>query len=434
MNHEPRPPRDIHLLTTDALLADLIGGRAVALGTGGELTLEADDARAVLDWYRRNRGRWQANLSAGDTDAIIDVIGAPPTTIEAEGGLDAVGWKKLLRLVKVEAHRFAGLHAYGRPSAPPASFVFEPGKAVTLFEGVSGSGKTSIANAIVWCLTGHLIRPQRPPEEGPLDFACEIARDDGTTTTHAMSAITPMPPKSAELPADGQPIPADSWVELTFANADGSLLPPLRRAQGRTARGKITETVPDLDAMGIDPIAWRIATTMPALLPYLSVGSTSQLGEAVARLTGLADLVDLARHAEKMSARVAKTAAPELEKQRADVAKRYHQAVDDLASIVAETPSICFDGGKPAVDAEKAAERIGAIMGHFADLKATALSEAQNVLGEAFDPENKQARDDLEASITPAIERLKSIGELMSIARLSTSRWRLQRSPPSSVY
>lgn len=412
-------PRDIHLLTIDALLADLVGGRAVALGGGDELAIASGDARAVLDWYRQNRGRWQANLSAGDTEAIIDMVGTPPPTIEAsaeDGGSRAI---KTLRLVKIEAHRFAGLHAYGRPSAPPEPFVFEPGRPVTLLEGVNGSGKTSIANAIVWCLTGHLIRSQRPPEQGPLDFACEILRDDGATTTHPMSAITPLPHKSAELPADGQPIPADSWVELTFLDSTGTPLPTLRRSQIRTIRGKINETPPDLGATGIDPIAWRIATIMPALLPFLSVGSTSQLGEAVARLTGLADLVDLARHAEKMAGRVAKTATPELEKQRVEIAGRYQQAADDLAAILTETPSIAFEGDRPTADAEGAQERIAEIAKHFVELKAKALSEAQEVLGTGFDAENKQTRDDLEASIRPAIGGLRVIGELRSITRLA---------------
>ncbi|TCP80810.1 AAA domain-containing protein [Rhizobium sp. PP-CC-2G-626] len=277
------------------------------------------------------------------------MVGTSPPAVEATGEAGRIHAIKVLRLVKVEAHPFAGLHAYGRPRAPPASFVFEPGKPVTLLEGVNGSGKTSIANAIVWCLTGHLIRSQRPPEEGPLDFECEIPRDDGTTTTHPMSAITPLPPKSAELPADGQPIPADSWVELTLSDSSGTLLPPLRRSQTRNARGKINETAPDLGAMGIDPIAWRLSTTMPALLPFLSVCSTSQMGEAVARLTGLADLVDLARHAEKMAGRVAKTATPELEKKRMEIAGRFQQAVDDLAAIVLETPSITFEGDLPTI-------------------------------------------------------------------------------------
>lgn len=413
-------PRDIHLLTTDALLADLIGGRAVALDDGEQLALASDDARAVLDWYRRNRGKWSGNLSAGDTEAVVDVIGTPPPTVAAAACAGSIGPIRVLRLVRVEAHRFAGLHAYGRATEPPAPFVFEPGKPVSLFEGVNGSGKTSIANAIVWCLTGHLIRSQRPPEEGPLDFACEIARDDGTIATHPMSAITPMPPKSGELPPDGQPIPADSWVELTFADAEGTPLPPLRRSQSRSPRGKLNETPPDLDAVGIDPIAWRIATTMPALLPFLVVGSASQLGEAVARLTGLADLVDLAKHAEKMGVRIRKTAAPELETQRDGITIQYQQAVDDLAAVITETPGIAYEGVAPTLDDARAKERIAAIATHFAELKAAALRDAQDVLGDEFDPEDKHARDDLEASILPAIERLNTVVELPSIARLSS--------------
>ncbi|MGC2778192.1 MAG: AAA family ATPase [Bradyrhizobium sp.] len=422
MGNIPRPLLDIHLLTTDKLLAELIGGRAISLTTGDELVLASDDDRAVLDWYQRNRSKWQANLSAVDTDAIVDAVGRPPPVTEVTIDVGSGGTIKLLRLVKIEAHRFAGLHAYGRRNEPPATFIFEPSKPITLFEGVNGSGKTSVANAIVWCLTGHLIRSQRAPEEGPKEFLCEIVRSDDTITSHPMSAVTPMPPRSAEIPEDGQPIPADSWVELTFADTHGTLLPPLRRSQARTARGKITESAPDLDSMCIDPIAWRIATTMPALLPFLAVGSTSQLGEAVARLTGLADLVDLAKHAGKMSGRIAKTTIPEIEKQRAEVAGRFQQAVSDLCGIITETPAIGFEGAMPTVDAENAEDRITEIAAHFLDLKAKALREARDVLGDSFDPEDKQSRDNLEASIIPAIERLKSVGELPSLSRLSALR------------
>lgn len=418
-DEEQRAPRDIHLLTTDALLADLIGGRAIAVAAGEHLTLDSDDARALLDWYRRNRGKWAGNLSEGDVDAIIDVIGTAPPMLQTAIQSGPVHPIKMLQLVKVVAHRFAGLHAYGRFTEPPDTFVFEPRKAVTLFEGPNGSGKTSLANAIIWCLTGHLIRSQRSPEEGPTDFLCEVARDDGTISTHPMSAITPMPHQTSDLPADGTPIPADSWVELTFADADGNLLPPLRRQQTRTARGKISETSPDLDAHGIDPIAWRIATTMPALLPFLAVGTTSQLGEAVARLTGLADLVDLAKHAGKVSERIAKRTTKEREEERVRIAERYRQAADDLAGAIIECPSIAFDGNSPLVDAPGTKERIEQLGEHFATLKASALTEAREVLGDAFDPEDKKARDDLEANIRPAIEDLKHLADLPSIAQLS---------------
>lgn len=418
MPSDPRAPLDVHLLTTDALLAELVGGGAVSIAAGQRFTLSSDDARAVLHWYGLNRTRWTSNLSASDADAVVDAIGSTVPTVEAQATSRPSGTMGSLRLVKVVAHRFAGLHAYGSTLEAPETFVFEPSKGITLLEGVNGSGKTSILNAVVWCLTGHLIRSQRMPEEGPTEFLCDIARDGRAPTTHPMSTITPMPPTSEDLGGDGQAVPADTWVEVTLADAEGDRLPPLRRSQSRTLRGKITETPPDLDAVGIDPISWRIATIMPALLQFLPVGSTSQLGEAVARLTGLADLVDLARHADKMSDRIAKRAVPELKKQCEEIAERYDRAVADLYGIVGERPAIAFEGTAPAVDAGDAGARITEIARKFLDLKTEALSEAQTVLGESFNPEEKAARDDLEASIRPAIEQLKRATDLPSIARL----------------
>lgn len=418
-DEDQRPARDIHLLTTDALLADLIGGQAVKVRDGERLSITSDDARAVLDWYRRNPGKWAGNLNAGDAEAIIDAVGTPPPTIEPVTDTAATGPIRTLRLVKVVAHRFAGLHAYGRPTEPPETFTFVPNKPMTLFEGFNGAGKTSIANAIVWCLTGHLIRSQRQPEAGPTEFPCEVTRDDESVTTHSMSAVTPMPHGNGNLPADGTPIPADTWVELTFADSDGTILAPVRREQSRKPSGKITEVVPDLDAIGIDPIAWRIATTMPALLPFLSVGSTSQLGQAVARLTGLADLVDLAKHATKASDRIAKRTVKELQTDLTGITTRYVDATADLAGIVTEHGDLAFPGEAPAVDAADAEARLTTIATHFTTSKATALAQARAVLGNGFDPENRAARDDLERSIRPAIEQLSHIGQLRSIARLS---------------
>lgn len=413
-------PRDIHLLTTDALLAELIAGRTVATSANSQLIIGSGDARAILDWYRRNPTKWAANLNAGDTDAIIDLIGSPPPTAPpASDGADG-GNRKVFGLVKVEAHRFAGLHLHGQSNEAPDRFVLTPNKAVTLFEGANGSGKTSVANAIVWCLTGHLIRSQRPPEQGPVEFPCEVTHADGTITSHAMSAITPMPHAGSDVPEDGKPIRADTWVELTFADGDGNLMPVIRRSQSRKANGKISEDEPDFSGMAIDPIAWRIATTMPALLPFLAVGSASQLGEAVARLTGLANLVDLARHAEKLSERVAKKSTKDLEADVLRIASQYAQAAGDLKTAVENYPDMAFEGAAPAVAAEDAKIRLQQISAHFASMKATALSAAREVLGDGFDPEDKQARDDLEGSIRPAIQQLmKHISDLPGIARLS---------------
>ncbi|WP_217621795.1 ATP-binding protein [Phaeobacter inhibens] len=326
--------------------------------------------------------------------------------------------KRTLKLVRMVAHRFAGLHVHGRPTDAPDPFVFTPTSEVTLFEGANGSGKTSILNAIVWCITGQLIRSQRVPETGMTEFHCEVSREDGSLTVHPMSSVTPMPNSDSELPDDGKPIPADTWVELTFSDSDGNELPPIRRHQTRTSRGKLQESEPNLDALGIDPIAWHIATTMPALLPFLSVGSTSQLGTAVARLTGLADLVDLAKHAEKAAERISKRKTKEIEEQIDEIRNRYSQHVNDLTAILSEHPDISFTGETPKIDAEDTQQRLTDIAEHFVTAKAKGLRTAQSVLGAGFDPQQKADRDDLEDSIRPAIEQLRLIGNLSSIARL----------------
>jgi hypothetical protein len=335
MNDGTMPqPRQLHLLTIESLLSDLLQGRSVSIAGNRTVEFESDDTRNVLQWYYANTEKWDRNLSAIDTDAIVARIDR-----EIPEGLNAAQdipqhEKKLLTLKRVVAHRFAGIHSFGSVRAAPEDFVFEIDKKVTLLEGANGYGKTSVANAIVWCLTGHLIRSQREPELGPTEFECEISKQDGTLSRYKMSAITPMPHEGCDLPEDGKPITADSWVELIFIDENGDELPPIRRSQNRNSRGTISETLPDLDSIGLDPIAWRMATTMPALLPFLSVGSTSQLGHAVARLTGLAALVDLSKHAQKANVRISGPLTKNHEKSRQKNADHYLEVKSDLEKIL----------------------------------------------------------------------------------------------------
>ncbi|KXV60224.1 hypothetical protein AD947_02610 [Acetobacter tropicalis] len=414
-----RPARDIHLLTTEAVLADLVGGREVLVRGIDRYSLDSAGARSVLDWYRVNRGKWTANQSAADIDAIIDAVDATPPVVVPGATPAPMAARRKLTLKRMTAHRFAGLHVYGRVSDAPDAFIFTPTASVTLFEGANGSGKTSILNAIIWCLTGYLIRSQREPELGTIEFDCEITRPNGDVTVHRMSSVTPMPNASGELPEDGKPIPADTWVELIFVDADGHELPPVRRHQTRNTRGKLQEAEPNLDGLGIDPIAWRIATTMPALLPFLSVGAASQLGQAVARLTGLANLVDLAKHAGNASDRISTRKIKEIEAEIVQVTSRYGESVDDLSRLLAENADIAFAGEVPTIDAVDAQQQLADIAHHFTAAKAAGLTTAQSVLGEDFDPQMKAARDDLERSIRPATEQLARVKDLPSISRLS---------------
>ncbi len=214
--------------------------------------------------------------------------------------------------------------------------------------------------------------------------------------------------KAATFPEDGKPITADNWVELIFIDENGDELPPIRRSQNRNSRGTISETATDLDSLGLDPIAWRMATTMLVLLPFLSVGSTSQLGHAVARLTGLAALVDLSKHAQKAKVRISGPLTKEHEKSRQKNADHYLEAKSDLTKIPLENDDLGLEFIVPEIDGEVAQTKLQGLSEYFETVKAEAFQDAKNVLGADFDPEDRPSRQTLETQIHPALAQLKS--------------------------
>ncbi|HWJ87804.1 MAG TPA: AAA family ATPase [Pelagibacterium sp.] len=403
-------------MTTDILLADLISGRAISTNEGHSLAVATDHARSVLNWYRSNR-KWAGNVMATDCEAIIDAIAnvAPTLATPVSASSRAV---QHLKLVKLVAHRFAGLHAYGTATSAPDDFVFEPVKPITMFEGWNGSGKTSLVNAIIWCLTGQLLRPQRLPEGGDRDFDCIIDRDVDPTK-HIISPVTPLPHANDWTPdASAKSIPADTWVELTFADVGGNLLPPVRRTQTRKTNGKLVEEGPDIATLGVDPIAFRLGTSMPGILPFLQIGSSSELGVAIAKLTGLADLVDLARHAGKASKKIAGDITKERKNELDRIDDGFAEHRRDLEARIEEFPAMRPADALPNAADESAAEVVIRLQIHFEKLKAEGLADAREVLGDSFDPEVASQRKDLEENIGPAIEQLRMVRTLPSIERI----------------
>jgi energy-coupling factor transporter ATP-binding protein EcfA2 len=328
-----------------------------------------------------------------------------------------------LKLKKLEAYRFAGLHKFGTPDAAPPNYIHEFTSPLTLFEGSNGSGKTSLLNAIIWTLTGEMLRPQREPEAAK-DFECWVTSAGGSDeqTEHKLSSVTPMP--NVEQYRPDQPwVLADTWVELTFIDEAGEELPVIRRSQTRTQRGKLTETPPDLTVLGIDPIAVRIGTIMPGLLPHIKVGSESELGRAVSQLTGLSALVDLAEHVRRAKVKIDKEfiKAKTADRVRAD--RDYITVKDDLEKIVLENPSLASEQVVPLPSDDKQIEQtLDDITGHFEDAKSAAFESACDILGEQFDPTKPALLSDLEKNIGRALERVSQPKSLKSAARLGTLR------------
>lgn len=234
------------------------------------------------------------------------------------------------------------------------------------------------------------------------------------------------------MPAINRPVPLDSWVELSFIDQKGNLLPPVRRTQLRTSRDKISEITSGFETLGVDPIALRIGTIMPALLQFLKVGAASDLGLAAAKLTGLADVSNLARHAERARDKLKGELKRDREREIEEADRRFMEAQKDLQRQIEEYPEMAPREPLPVPSAAQDIEqKLVTLENHFNALKADGLSAAQTILGAGFDPTDKKARDNLEASIGPAQGQLKSMSQLASVRRsralteLSESDWQV---------
>ncbi len=135
MSEAERSSRPLHLQTIDSLFAELIGGDSVSVGdANAQFRLDNADGRAILNWYRLNRTKWAGNVMAVDVEAMVSaLLTAPPTLSIPDIVIPKAG--RRLRLAKVVAHRFAGVHAYGTAEVAPQDFVFEPRQPITLFDG-----------------------------------------------------------------------------------------------------------------------------------------------------------------------------------------------------------------------------------------------------------------------------------------------------------
>lgn len=411
--------RSLHLHTVESLCADLVSGRAVGVGAKNEsFSLASEGARSVLQWYAANRAKWSGNVMAADCEAMADSLAVKPK-VTPEAASAGGGKAKTLKLASLRAHRFAGLHRYRKAAQAPEVFELEFHAPITFIEGANGAGKTSILNAIVWALTGQLMRPQRAPEPGQTEFDCELAPAVGAqeSETLRIPAVVPLP--DVELERPNGPLVIDTWVELTFVDDTGQALPAIRRQLSRTSKGKLTETPPDWSTLGVDQVVVRSGTTMAAMLPYIQFSGPSALGQAVAELTGLAPLVQLTKHATKARTRLLGDATKERQNEIKQLDEGFNRSRTDLLALVSDNASLAFSHGLPEPHAEKVEEALALTKTHFDELSSTRLADAKEVLGDGFDPEAAQDRLDLQESIEPAFGDLAHVKNLTSAARLS---------------
>ena len=399
-------PTPLSAHTLDTLCRELVSGRGVISEDGSVFALESLQARAIFKYYLDNQTKWPSNATRQEAEAVTDQLAEEPPVLAPATLADTDADRRIIHLKEMRVHRFAGIHSYGMPNDPPEDFVFTFDRRLTTIEGKNGSGKTSLLNAIVWCLTGAVFRSQRAPDpvDGTIPVRSEGAQDD----EHDMAAITPKP-SSAALAALGadERVPLDTWVELSFVDGDENPVGAIRRGLSRTPRGRMVPDPPDLSVLGLDPMSIEIGTRMPGLIPYVQLEEKSELGDAVASLTGLRPLQDLAKHAQKTQRRLRTEMCTAREQEIAYADQDYAKAQAELEATFREHKEIALDGPVPSVGpAPETEEALTQLVDHLTVHQETGLADCANVLGGSFDPKDPDDRRSLLDDIGPALSAL----------------------------
>ena len=425
MNSSVEPtPLDIH--TLQSLSTELVSGRTVLVDADGtEFRFDSPQTRSLFDWYRRNQNKWAGNVQKKDVEELVDQLDKTPPVIPATKTPSTQQQPRVLHLKSIRAHRFAGIHRYGSPENPPEDFTFEFEKPATLIEGMNGAGKTSLLSAIAWCLSGHIYRPQRPPENAEQSIEVDVAEEPDDVAdqdaSNTITAITPLPSAEVLTSLCGTPLPLDTWVELAFVDESGNEIGSIKRSVQRSSRGKITVTKPDTSVLGLSPLALEVGTRMPGLIPYLQLGKPSDLGQAIAAMTGIKPLQDLARHAQKCQAKLRKDLVKDREVEIADLDADYQKAQAELTRLLSDHPEIAPKQAVPPPSPDRDVERVlASCTEHLERCQADAFMESKEILGGTFDPTDRSARQNLIENVGPALGLLDpgTLSRLISANRL----------------
>ena len=199
--------------------------------------------------------------------------------------------RRAWRLKKVEARGFGGLN-----SLSGDSFAFDVAGRDICIEGQNGSGKTSLANAVLFAMTGKIHRDQYGLLDDPARLA-SVVSNDGTNLGN-------WPPIAVYPDSWGSDRPAvDVSVTLTFGNeVDDNELQARRRLCGEPRALKQEAFIdPKLTAV---PMLIEAGLLMPMRIQHIRVpeaDDNSQLVGLIRQLIGLEPLLDVAELVDKLT-------------------------------------------------------------------------------------------------------------------------------------
>ena len=273
----------------------LLGGEPLAWAAfekhkAGSLTLAKPRQRRLFAFLLAQD---RAKVARGDEGLFAELIaawnqdGGDPASDRATK--DQESFKDVWRLDRIEASGFGGLTLFGGPP-----FELRVDGQNWCLNGQNGSGKTSLASAILWALTGKRIREQ----EGPVD-----EHGERSAVINEIGKKLGDWPSFASYPATASDLikPVEIWVRLTFENQQGEVATAYRRMVCPLKGDPTPEAKIDPRLLRT-PELLETGLLMPARLTRIGFGDKSgSLYEAVKMLTGLDQLADIAEGCSKFT-------------------------------------------------------------------------------------------------------------------------------------
>jgi len=397
--NNPKSLIPLYQHTLDSLLIDLINGQPILLEENNgedakEFTISNKKARSILNWYRQNQNKWGKSVRKDDLDIITDESLKDPPSLKPKSDINVSEKPQIIHLNSVHVHRFAGIHRYGSQDETPKKFFQKFKKPLTVIQGSNGAGKTSYINAITWCLTGYILRSQRPPETAdqliPVNFAIPPESLEENNFIPNISPVTPVPSSEVIKELQNKPVPLDTWVELSFVDDEGVEIAKVKRSISRTSNGKIQVNEIGFEKLQLSPIAKEIGTKIPALIPYIRLDEATDMGKAVAALTGIKPLENLTKHSQKVKERLSKDQIKICTENIQKIDKSYLEKKGDLEALFNEKPEIRPKDQLPSPDSEAFTQTFLNFDTHFDALETKMLLDSKKILGDTFDPKEKK--------------------------------------------
>lgn len=413
-------PKELHLHTVESLLKELISGRPVLIGTDKQFSLTSTESQAILNWYRTNPDKWEKDKQNREEDVkqiAKEVSNKPPQFPPLQDQKDGKNIFKY-KLKEVQISQFGGCNAFVEGTSEILKFDIE--KPVTLFQGHNGAGKTSLASAICWCLCGFVYRSQNPPQKGDNTIELNIYSDKKDTLTSRASIITPIPSAKYITNMAGQRVPLNTWVSLTFVEEQSKRqIAVKRRLQWKSNKGfAVEEILEGFDSLGLDPVALEVGTKIPDLIPYIQLGSASDLGNAIAELTGLRAISYLVKHASTSKQKLSKDLPRKINVEIEKINTRYEQKRSDLNNHFDAFPSIKPSTTIPLPNDAQLLRTLHDQIEAFRRLLNEALEKTKTILGEDFNQDAN--RVDLSTNVGLALDAIEnhSLKQFDSVRKL----------------